>query len=130
MMRRTSCYPVLACTGMLLAAVGFSHHAQAPFFDQSREVEIEGVVTRFDFRNPHPVLYVDGTDESGEVESWEIQFGNATGLRRRGWHRDIIQPGERITARGHPSWNPETHGMQGARVLKEDGSVLGAPVED
>ena len=45
-----------------------AHHAQAPFFDQSREVEIEGVVTRFDFRNPHPVLYVDVTNDDGEVE--------------------------------------------------------------
>ena len=130
MMRRTSRCLALVCAGMLLPAVGFSHHAQAPFFDQSREVEIEGVVTRFDFRNPHPVLYVDVTNETGEVEKWEIQFGNATGLRRRGWHRDIIQPGERVSARGHPSWNPETHGIQGARVLKEDGSVLGAPIQD
>lgn len=129
-MTRTSGLLVVICAGVLLPAAGFSHHAQAPFFDQSREVEIEGVVTRFDFRNPHPVLYVDVTNEAGEVENWEIQFGNATGLRRRGWHRDIIQPGERVSASGHPSWNTETHGMQGARVLKEDGSVLGAPVED
>ena len=123
-------YLAAGVIAILLPALGNSHHAQAPFFDQSREVEIEGVVTRFDFRNPHPVLYVEVTIEEGQVESWEIQFGNATGLRRRGWHSDIIRPGERVTARGHPSWNPDTHGMQGARVLKEDGSVLGAPVED
>lgn len=116
--------------GAALAVPAHAHHAQAPFFDQSRETEIEGVVTRFDFRNPHPILYVDVTNENGEVVNWQIQFGNATNLRRRGWHKDIIQPGERISARGHPSWNPGTHGMQGARVVKEDGSVLGAPVED
>jgi hypothetical protein len=113
-----------------LAAPAFSHHAQAPFFDQSREVAIEGVVTRFDFRNPHPILYVTVTNDSGEVEEWQIQFGNATGLRRRGWHKDIIQPGERVQATGHPSWNTETHGMQGARVVKEDGSLLGASTQD
>ncbi|HSG65866.1 MAG TPA: DUF6152 family protein [Gammaproteobacteria bacterium] len=113
-----------------LVAPAAAHHAQAPFFDQSREVQIEGVVTRFDFRNPHPVLYVNVTNDSGEIEEWQIQFGNATGLRRRGWHKDIILPGERIQASGHPSWNPETHGMQGARVMKEDGSLLGAAVQD
>ncbi|HSG64877.1 MAG TPA: DUF6152 family protein [Gammaproteobacteria bacterium] len=113
-----------------IPTVAEAHHAQAPFFDQSREVEIEGVVTRFDFRNPHPVLYVDVTNDSGEVEEWQIQFGNATGLRRNGWHKDIIGPGEKIRARGHPSWNPETHGMQGARVVKEDGSILGAATAD
>ncbi len=97
---------------------------------QRRAVEIEGVVTRFDFRNPHPILYVDVTNEDGEVEGWQIQFGNATGLRRRGWHKDIIQPGERISARGHPSWKPNTHGMQGASVIKEDGNTLGASTAD
>jgi len=120
----------IAVTALLLGGPLAAHHAQAPFFDQSREVEIEGVVTRFDFRNPHPVLYVNVMNDDGEIVEYQIQFGNATNLRRRGWHRDIIGPGERIRARGHPSWNPETHGMQGARVIKEDGSVLGAPTTD
>ncbi len=122
-------YLAVAVLG-LIATAAYAHHAQAPFFDLNSEVEIEGVVTRFDFRNPHPVLYVDVTTESGEVENWEIQFSNATGLRRRGWHKDIIQPGERISARGHPSWNTEAHGMQGAQVIKEDGTEFGAPVEE
>lgn len=123
-------YLTIALFGVALTAPAYSHHAQAPFFDQSRDVEIEGVVTRFDFRNPHPILYVDVTNEDGEVEGWQIQFGNATGLRRRGWHKDIVQPGERISARGHPSWNPGSHGMQGARVTKADGSALGASTAD
>lgn len=120
----------LTWAALLLSASLDAHHAQAPFFDQSREVEIEGVVTRFDFRNPHPVLYVDVTNDDGEVENWQIQFANATAMRRRGWHKDIIGPGERVRASGHPSWNPGTYGLQGAQVIKADGSVLGAPVED
>jgi hypothetical protein len=115
---------------MLAGMPVHAHHAQAPFFDQSREVEIEGVVTRFDFRNPHPVLYVEVTNDSGGIEQWQIQFANATGLRRQGWHKDIIGPGEKIRARGHPSWNPDTRGMQGARVVKSDGRVLGASTAD
>lgn len=120
----------MGLAALLLVAPLSAHHAQAPFFDQSTEIEIEGVVSRFDFRNPHPVLYVDVTNDAGEVVTWEIQFANATAMRRRGWHKDIIGPGERVRASGHPSWNPETHGMQGAQVIKADGSVLGAPVED
>ena len=116
--------------GALLSLPIAAHHAQAPFFDQSREVEIEGIVTRFDFRNPHPVLYVDVTSDDGEVENWQIQFANATAMRRRGWHKDIIGPGERVRASGHPSWNPDSYGLQGAQVIKADGSVLGAPVQD
>jgi hypothetical protein len=107
----------------------FAHHAQAPFFDQSREVEIEGVVTRFDFRNPHPILYIEVTNAEGQIEAWQIQFSNATGLRRQGWTKDSVQPGERVRARGHPSRNPGTLGLQGQYVTKQDGSELRGSME-
>jgi hypothetical protein len=113
----------------LLAGPAVAHHAQAPFFDLNTEIEIEGVVTRFDFRNPHPIMYIDVTNDAGEIEGWQIQFSNATGLRRQGWHKDIVQPGERIRARGHPSWNPGTHGLQGTHVTKQDGSELRGSME-
>jgi hypothetical protein len=119
----------VAMLGMLIALPVAAHHAQAPFFDLNTEVEIEGVVTRFDFRNPHPIMYLDVTNAAGVVEPWQIQFSNATALRRQGWHKDIVQPGERIRARGHPSWNPGTFGLQGTHVTKQDGSMLRGSME-
>jgi len=48
-------------TLVLAAAVSTAraHHAQAPFFDQERTVEVRGTVVRWIFRNPHPVLEVE-----------------------------------------------------------------------
>ena len=46
--------------GLLMTGVPTdAHHASAPFYDQENEVETQGVVTRFVFRNPHSFLYVD-----------------------------------------------------------------------
>src|SRR5215471_9131235 len=37
-----------------------AHHGVAPHYDTSKPVTIEGVVSRFDFVNPHSFVYVDG----------------------------------------------------------------------
>lgn len=113
--------------GALLASPAEAHHAQAPYFDFSKQIEIEGVVQRFDFRNPHAIMYVEVENEQGETEVWRIQFANATNLRRRGWTPDMIQPGVKIHALGHPSRNPEEHGMNGAEIILPDGTRFGSP---
>ena len=48
-------------TSLFLASFSFiglalpltAHHAIGPFYDSDKPIEIEGVVTRFVFRNPH-----------------------------------------------------------------------------
>jgi hypothetical protein len=49
----------------VLTAPASAHHAEAPFYDVEKTVETRGVVTKWEFRNPHPFLYsvarADGT---------------------------------------------------------------------
>ena len=118
---------ILALSALLFAAA-YAHHAQAPFFDQSRDVEIEGVVQSFDFRNPHAIMYVEVDNEAGGVDTWKIQFASLAVLIRAGITADIVAPGDRIRAIGHPSWNTESFGMSGAAITKEDGSAYVDPL--
>ena len=116
---------LMAAAVLLFAAPSvLAHHAQAPFYDQETFVEISGVVTRFEFINPHPHLYVQVTDEQGETIEWAIQFPNRTNMIKRGWNADTVQPGDVLTAVGHPSFAPGTYGMQGATITRADGTVL------
>ena len=115
----------LMATAVLVAAPSIrSHHAQAPFYDQEKFVEINGVVTRFEFINPHPHLYVEVTDEQGETIEWAIQFPNRTNMIKRGWNAETVRPGDMLTAVGHPSFAPGTYGLQGATITRADGTVL------
>ena len=61
-----------------------AHHSQAAAFHMDRWVEIEGIVQRWLFRNPHPVLYLEVTGENGEPVTWQIEFAPATVLTKRG----------------------------------------------
>lgn len=98
-----------------------AHHSQAPFFDQSRDIEIEGVVRMFDYRNPHAILYVDVTNDDGSVDTWTLQFASLAVLIRAGITPDIVKPGDRIKAVGHPAWNEQSFGMASVALTTADG---------
>jgi hypothetical protein len=109
---------------LALASAAFGHHAQAPFFDQDRTVEVRGTVVSWVFRNPHPVLALETTDENGNKVVWEVQFAPATVLAKRGWTADTFLPGEQIVATGHPSRAPGTFGLEHRDVARADGSPI------
>ena len=91
---------VLNC--ILLAGVVQAHHSAGLLYDLSKEVEIQGSVTRYELGNPHLRIYFDH-DNNGQTEKWMAEGGSRTVLLRQGWNGDEIKPGDVITIRGNPS---------------------------
>lgn len=114
--------------GLLAAASAAAHHASAPFYDDTRSVEARGVVTRFEFKNPHSFLYLEGKADDGSIVNWEIEMGPAVSMSRRGWTPDTINAGDEILAVGRPSRAPGTYGMCCAELTRPDGSSI-APAQ-
>ncbi len=83
----------------LLATVSVAHHNTAAVFDLEKEVTFSGVVTRYEFRNPHIYFYV--TTESGE--EWRIEAGPTAIMKRLGWTSDTLTEGNQIQFTGNPS---------------------------
>jgi len=112
--------------GVLLAAApsAYAHHAQAPFFDQDRTVEVRGTVVRWIFRNPHPVLEVEADNGQGQKVVWAVQFAPATALAKRGWTDQTFKPGDAVVATGHPSRAPGTYGLEQRTLERADGSPV------
>ncbi len=118
---------LVAVVGVGLALTGFpadAHHASAPFYDDTKEVEAIGTVARFVFRNPHSFLFIDGETEDGEAVEWEVEMGAAVSMRRRGWTPETIAAGDPIRAVGQPSRAPGTYGMCCAELTRPDGSPI------
>lgn len=115
-----------ACLAAACLAAGpaVAHHSSAPFYDETRSVEALGVVTRFEFKNPHSFLYLEAAGEDGGTIAWEIEMGPAVSLTRRGWTPDTIDAGDEIRAVGRPSRAPGTYGMCCAELTKPDGSPI------
>ena len=53
----------LVAGGLMAAIPAIAHHSSAPFYDNTKKVEIQGAVTKFVFRNPHAFLYMDAEEQ-------------------------------------------------------------------
>ena len=110
----------LAITGLPAEA----HHASAPFYDDTKDVEVIGTVTRFNFRNPHSFIFIEEENEAGEMVEWEVEMGPAVSMSRRGWNRETIKAGDAIRAVGNPSRAPGTFGICCAELTRPDGTPI------
>jgi len=120
---------------LVLAGIGYAghtahaHHAFSAEFDINQPIEISGVISKFVLTNPHSWLYIDVTDENGNVTNWGFEFGTPFALRSRGVTKSTLVPGTKVTIHGYRSRNGQPFGYATQTVL-EDGrsfSTGGAP---
>jgi len=90
---------------LLFTASVFGHHAVTGFYDPQKTVMLTGVVTRFDWVNPHAFIYLDVKDELGNVSNWALEGNGPARLSRSGWTKNKLKVGDVITAE---AWLPRT----------------------
>ena len=111
---------------LLLAAMAQSsvaHHSVFAEYDVNGSITIEGVVTEIWFKSPHVRIFVEVTADDGSKVIWNTHGHNPSALRRRGWVRDTLQPGEKVTMSGDPTYDGSPK-MFFRIVTMEDGTVL------
>jgi hypothetical protein len=93
-------------------------------FDTTNPITIAGVVTAFEWTNPHSYIELDVADERGSVKHWTIELGSTSILQRGGWKFTTIRKGDRISALVSPLRSGEPGSLL-LRVTLPDGRVLG-----
>jgi hypothetical protein len=88
----------------MLAPIARAHHSQSEY-DLRGKVEVEGTVTKVDWRSPHAWIYVDVVDAKGQKVNWSFELPSPTTLMRRGWTRDSVKPGDKVKVAGGPARN-------------------------
>jgi hypothetical protein len=99
--KRVSYFHVLV--GAALAAVSgptFAHHSFAAEFDINRPIQLDGIVTKMEFSNPHSWLHIEVTTDTGEKQQWMVEGGAPNALMRNGWNRNSVPPGVKVHVEG------------------------------
>jgi hypothetical protein len=108
---------VLAAAGILSTDTLSSHHSFDAEFDRSKTITVTGSVTKLEWTNPHARLYVNGADETGKVQEWDFELGPPNGLMRRGWNRNSLRAGHKVTVNGFRSKNAAQAHVANARTV-------------
>ena len=119
----------LAAVGLLLPIDrADAHHSAAVFFDRDHIVEIRGIVTRWSFLNPHPILMVEVTDPDSEKVEWLMQFTNVLNMKRLGITDATFAAGMEVTVAGPRALAEEIYALNPELVVLPDGTeIVAAP---
>lgn len=87
-----------------LATPAWAHHSFA-MFDFDRRLTFTGTVEEFDWTNPHSQIVVIVPDSAGNpatVGRWAIEGQAPNIMRRQGWTKTTLKPGDKVTIVGFP----------------------------
>ncbi len=102
---------------LLLTAIRASaHHSFAAEYDEDNLITVAGTVSKFEWINPHALLFVDGTDSAGKAGRWKFEMGSPGSLERQGWKKTDLKTGDRIIVEGFAA--KDGGNMASARMVK------------
>ena len=87
--------------GLALIAPASAHHSYA-MFDQAKDVALAGTVKDWQWANPHVLIVVAAPGNDGKVVEYSIEGPSPQVLRPRGWNREAMKPGDKVTVNMHP----------------------------
>jgi hypothetical protein len=99
-----------------------AHHGGAVEWQQHVEGPVTGIATEFAFRFPHVVVTLEVGD-GAERRNWSmVTRWTPTILRKVGWSRSSIEPGDRVTVTYLPHVSDPTVGHM--QTIEVNGEAL------
>jgi len=100
---KTIIYAAAVVAVMLAATPARAHHSFAAEFDITKPVELEGILTKMEWVNPHGWIYIDVKGPDGQIQHWSIEAGGPTQLLRRGLRKEDFPAGIEVKVKGYRS---------------------------
>ena len=114
-------------TAALIPASTLAHHSFAAEYDSKAPISVSGIVTKVEWTNPHAYVYVDVKDDEGKVANWAFEGYPPNTLKRTGFARDLIKPGDTIAITGWRAFDNSIRAAGREITLSDGRKVLLGP---
>ena len=121
---------LITLTALFTSFSAAAHHSFAAQYDINKPIVLAGKVTKVEWTNPHARIYIDVTDESGNVLNWNIELGSPNFLKRAGWSRNDLKIDDEVTINGSMSRSGADMANASSIILKGGRQVFGRNAAD
>ena len=91
---------LVALHAVALALPLWAHHSHNAY-EITVWSDLEGTVRDVYLMNPHSWIYLDVTDENGEMTTWSLEAASPNSILENGVKPEDVRPGDRIKVRIH-----------------------------
>ena len=110
--------------GLLVSGLpAHAHHSFAAEYDSSKKLTLKGIVTKFEWTNPHSHFYLDVKDADGKVANWNLELASPNMMQRNGWTRHSLKEGDEVTVTASKA-KDGTNTASADTIVKSDGKRL------
>ena len=103
---------------LVVGVIARAHHSTAPF-DMTKETTVHGVVIDFVWSNPHSYIHLQS-----DAHKWTLEAEALNVLRRNGWTKNSVKPGDEISCTGARAKDVDVYAMKCFTVVFPDGRKL------
>ncbi len=121
---------ILQCmltSALLVPFNSLGHHSHTPY-DVDTILSIEGIVTEYEWKNPHVLVRIQRQMPDGTISETQVNADAAAALIPFGTKADSVHPGDRVVVVASPHRRLGTRSMLGRQIIKDDGTTVGLTV--
>lgn len=100
-----------------------AHHSQAMYTGPEGAISITGVVKKFEYTNPHAIIYLEVSGGDGNKQLWVCEMQSIRSLKMLGWLPSTVKFGDTVTVIGRPARNGAP-AMYAEAVQLPDGRMM------
>jgi hypothetical protein len=112
----------VAAVSLCGALPAAAHHSFA-MYDNDHQIKLNGVVSKFEWTNPHVYIDLMMTDAQGASKPYTVECAAPGILNRNGWKFNMLKPGDKVVLIVAPLRTSSDGGLL-KEITVPDGRVL------